>query len=214
MWQFYEDGINRDFAGLKHDTYAMARKPLTAGPRNARSTRLKSPACIPNAEKWRDLRTLVVTTSCVTVDGNETCESRMYLSDLGPHAKSLSTAIRKHWGIENGQHWVLDVMFGEDSARQQDRHGAANLAAVRRLAVSLLRQEKTLKRGAKCKRMALPPSTRPIFYEFFPLQNRCVSPCPGPEAHRLAVVPESEEQPPVEVLPAGGQPRRIPVPRR
>jgi hypothetical protein len=29
-----------------------------------------------------------------------------------------------------------------------------NFAAVRRLAVSLLRQDKTLKRGAKCKRMA------------------------------------------------------------
>ena len=55
--------------------------------------------------------------------------------------------------IENGQHWVLDVSFHEDTARQQDRHGSANLGAVRRLIVSLLRQEKTLKRGAKAKRM-------------------------------------------------------------
>ena len=50
--------------------------------------------------------------------------------------------------------WVLDVAFGEDARRQQDRNGGANLGAVRRLAVSLLRQEKTIKRGAKCKRMA------------------------------------------------------------
>ncbi len=55
--------------------------------------------------------------------------------------------------IENGQHWVLDVSFHEDTARQQDRHGSANLGAVRRLIVSLLRQEKTLKRGARAKRM-------------------------------------------------------------
>jgi hypothetical protein len=48
---------------------------------------------------------------------------------------------------------VLDVSFHEDTARQQDRHGSANLGAVRRLIVSLLRQEKTLKRGAKAKRM-------------------------------------------------------------
>jgi hypothetical protein len=34
-----------------------------------------------------------------------------------------------------------------------DRHGSANLAAVRRLIVSLLRQETTLQRGAKAKRM-------------------------------------------------------------
>lgn len=65
----------------------------------------------------------------------------------------LGTAIRQHWGIENSQHWILDVIFGEDSRRQQDRHGAANLAAVRRLAVSLLRQEKTNKRGTKNKRL-------------------------------------------------------------
>ncbi len=45
-------------------------------------------------------------------------------------------------------------MFGEDTRRQQDRNGAANLAAVRRLVVSLLRQEKTLKQGDKCIRLA------------------------------------------------------------
>ena len=66
----------------------------------------------------------------------------------------LAHAIRRHWSIENSQHWVLDVTFSEDARRQQDRNGAANLAAVRRLAVSLLRQDKTLQRGAKCKRMA------------------------------------------------------------
>ena len=45
------------------------------------------------------------------------------------------------------------MTFGEDSRRQQDRTGAANLAAIRRLAVSLLRQEKTNKRGVKNKRL-------------------------------------------------------------
>ncbi|MBI5758710.1 MAG: hypothetical protein HZA46_09345 [Planctomycetales bacterium] len=49
---------------------------------------------------------------------------------------------------------MLDVTFGEDARRQQQRTGATNLAAVRRLAVSQLRQDTTLKRGAKCKRMA------------------------------------------------------------
>ena len=39
---------------------------------------------------------------------------------------------------------MLDVQLGEDFARQQDRRGAANLAALRRFVVSVLRQEKTL----------------------------------------------------------------------
>jgi predicted transposase YbfD/YdcC len=95
----------------------------------------------------------VIATSCVIHNQEETWETRFFISDLAPRAKPLGKAIRKHWGIENGQHWVLDVAFHEDAARQQDRNGSANLAAVRRLIVSLLRQETTLKRGAKAKRM-------------------------------------------------------------
>jgi predicted transposase YbfD/YdcC len=76
------------------------------------------------------------------------------VSSHSSKARPLASAIRKHWGIENGQHWVLDITFDEDSRRQQDRHGAANLAAVRRLALSLLRQEKTNKRGVKNNRLA------------------------------------------------------------
>ena len=87
-------------------------------------------------------------------DFHETWESRLSISSHPPRAKPLAEAIRQHWGIENFQHWVLDVAFGEDARRQQDRNGGANLGAVRRLSVSLLRQEKTIQRGAKCKRMA------------------------------------------------------------
>ena len=68
--------------------------------------------------------------------------------------------MRQHWSIENGRHWILDVTFGEDARRQQDRNGAANLAALRRFAVSLLRQDKSVTRGMKTKRLkcALDPN--------------------------------------------------------
>ena len=108
----------------------------------------------PQRRAWKDLRTLAIVTSGREIGGTETWETRLYVSSHAPRAKPLARAIRKHWSIENSQHWSLDVMFGEDSRRQQDRQGASNLAAVRRLTVSLLRQEQTLKRGAKCKRMA------------------------------------------------------------
>ncbi len=82
------------------------------------------------------------------------------MSSHPPQAALLAQAIRRHWSIENSQHWVLDVVFGEDQRRQQDRNGGANFAAVRRLAVSLLRQETTNKRGVKNKRIqcALDPN--------------------------------------------------------
>ena len=108
----------------------------------------------PQRQTWKDLRTLAVTVSRREVAGRETWESRLYVSSHPPRAKQLAHAIRRHWSIENSSHWVLDVTFSEDTRRQQDRNGGANLAAIRRLAVSLLRQDQTIKRGAKCKRMA------------------------------------------------------------
>lgn len=114
----------------------------------------------PQRLLWKDLRTLAIVTSGREIGGQETWETRLYVSSHLPRAAKLAAAIRRHWSIENSQHWVLDITFGEDARRQQDRNGAANLAAVRRLAVSLLRQETTIKRGAKTKRLncALDPN--------------------------------------------------------
>jgi predicted transposase YbfD/YdcC len=46
---------------------------------------------------------------------------------------------RAHWGIENGLHWVLDVVFDEDRARNRRDNGPENLAIVRKLALNILR---------------------------------------------------------------------------
>lgn len=153
MQQLSEDAMNSDFKGLKHET---CQSDETAhGRREQRICDvIEIPDDHPQRSLWRDLCTLVILTSCRVIGDRETWETRLYISSHTPKAKSLAAAIRKHWGIENSQHWSLDVTFGEDSRRQQDRHGAANLAAVRRLALSLLRQEKSNKRGIKNKRLA------------------------------------------------------------
>jgi predicted transposase YbfD/YdcC len=147
------EGIDTDFAGMQQEEYATQERGH--GREEERFYQaIEIPKDHPQRRVWRDLRTLVVVNSRRVKDDQETWETRLYISSHPPRAKLLADAIRKHWGIENGQHWVLDIAFGEDARRQQDRTGAANFAAVRRLTVSLLRQEKTLKRGAKCKRMA------------------------------------------------------------
>lgn len=61
-------------------------------------------------------------------------------------------AARQHWGIEINLHWTLDVSFREDLNRSRIGHSAENLAIVRRIALNLLKQEKTNKRGIACKR--------------------------------------------------------------
>ncbi len=150
---YFEECLETDFAGVEHGCHET-----TETGHGRTETRIVHavalPKDFPRKAEWKDLKSVVVVTSCRRIDGQETWESRYHITSHAPQAARLGTAIRKHWGIENGQHWVLDITFGEDARRQQDRNGAANLAAVRRLAVSLLRQDTTLKRGAKCKRFA------------------------------------------------------------
>ena len=67
------------------------------------------------------------------------------------YALQWARAIRGHWGIENGLHWVLDVTFREDGSRSRPEHGAENLAWLRRMAVSLLRNDTTCARSLRQK---------------------------------------------------------------
>ena len=50
-------------------------------------------------------------------------------------------AVRSHWGVENGLHWVLDVVMNEDQARNRLDNGPKNLAVLRHLALNLIRKE-------------------------------------------------------------------------
>jgi predicted transposase YbfD/YdcC len=115
-----------------------------------------APQALVSPGTWVGLASLVlVTRHCVDhATGQVSDEVRYFISSLPAKAKRLATAVRQHWGIENGLPWVLDVAFNEDRMRQRNRHGIENLALLNRLAVSLLRQDTTVKAGVKCKRKA------------------------------------------------------------
>ena len=84
--------------------------------------------------------------------GAVTAEFRHCLSSSTKTPEVLAQAIRRHWAIENGEHWVLDVTFGEDRSRVRDRGAARNLALLRRIALDLLRAEASLKASLKGRR--------------------------------------------------------------
>ncbi|MBE0695802.1 MAG: ISAs1 family transposase [Anaerolineaceae bacterium] len=80
-------------------------------------------------------------------------ELRYYIASLTPEAGALLQAIREHWGIENSVHWILDVAFNEDQCQVRKDHAPENLAIIRRIALNLLRNEKTAKGGIQAKRL-------------------------------------------------------------
>jgi predicted transposase YbfD/YdcC len=79
-------------------------------------------------------------------------ETRYYPTSLGD-AETFGRAVRAHWGIENGLHWVLDIAFREDECRVRAGKGAENFVMLRHIAVNLLKREQTAKVGIKAKRM-------------------------------------------------------------
>jgi len=90
---------------------------------------------------WLGLLTLVMVVRVVTCQatGVTTTEVSYFISSLRPNARRIGAAIRGHWSIENGLHWVLDVVFREDARRLYDRTAAENAAFMNRLALSMLR---------------------------------------------------------------------------
>jgi predicted transposase YbfD/YdcC len=90
---------------------------------------------------WAGVLSLVMVTRVVWEQATEgpSTEVRYFLSSLPPVARRIGSAIRGHWSIENGLHWVLDVVFREDARRVYDRTTAENVAFLHRLALALLR---------------------------------------------------------------------------
>ena len=73
-------------------------------------------------------------------DGTRTTRAtRYYLSSAHLSPERFASAVRGHWAIENSLHWVLDVTFDEDAARNRAENGPENLAILRRLTLNLLR---------------------------------------------------------------------------
>lgn len=113
-----------------------------------------APAELPNLGDWKGLKTIGVAVRNYEVKGDEYSDVRFYITSLRRGVKQFARAVRKHWGIENTLHWCLDMTFREDESRTRGRRGADNLAWLRRLAVSLLKQHPGKQSMAMKRRLA------------------------------------------------------------
>ena len=68
-------------------------------------------------------------------------------SDTLADAQQVATPIRRHWGVENELHWVLDMAFREDEARHRARNTAQNMTLLRHFAINIIKQDSNRKAG-------------------------------------------------------------------
>lgn len=110
---------------------------------------------LPELSKWPDLQAVIVveTIRAAYPSASITSDYRVYISSLIRSATVFVAMIRQHWDIENKLHWSLDVTFNEDRCRIRKEHAPENVAAVRHIAINLLRQEHSHHMSLRQKRL-------------------------------------------------------------
>jgi predicted transposase YbfD/YdcC len=93
---------------------------------------------IRDRQAWSKLKTVGMCCSERTVKGKTTAEVRYFIGSRKMGVRQHAKVLRGHWRIENNLHWQLDISLGEDDSRIH--HGAANVALMRKMALSLLKQ--------------------------------------------------------------------------
>jgi predicted transposase YbfD/YdcC len=126
------------FAGLRHGEAEQVEDGHGRHEERA-VTVLYDPTGLPAG--WPDVAAVVLVRRERAVNGKSTSTAHYYLTSLGGTAAELGQLVRRHWAVENELHWTLDVAFREDANRTRADHAGANLGWVRRVAVSLLKQD-------------------------------------------------------------------------
>jgi predicted transposase YbfD/YdcC len=147
----FVEALDNDFEGLAHSSYQT--KEQGHGRQETRCYHMiYDLEGIRNQEAWAELKAIGMCFSERTVGEQTSMEVRYFIGSRKANAKVYGKALRNHWRIENNLHWQLDVAFGEDANRVRQRNATENLALVRRVALSLLKQHPG-KASIACKRL-------------------------------------------------------------
>lgn len=131
--------VQNDFADV--DVRQLTTTDRRHGRVEARSYfHMPVPDTLANLELWKGMKSIGAVVATCERDGRETSEIRYYISSLPVGVKQFARAVRGHWGIENGCHWCLDMIFREDESRIRDRTARENFAWLHRFLLSLLKQ--------------------------------------------------------------------------
>ena len=94
-------------------------------------------------------------------EAETTTQTRYYLTSLSPECPSIvrnvQRAIRNHWGIENGLHYVLDVDFGQDAMQAKNANYVANMTQLNKMALAIIElgRRRKIKTGEMAERTAI-----------------------------------------------------------
>ena len=132
--------VKRRFAEAEEvDTFG-AETRSSHGRSERRSAKVIADTSLAKRHDFPGIRALAQVDSWRRLDGKpEETKTRYFLLSKEIPAEQLLPIVRSHWTIENQLHWVLDVVFDEDAARNRKGHGPQNIALLRKIALNMLR---------------------------------------------------------------------------
>ena len=146
------DADARDYAGV--DSQVLETVERGHGRCETRRYRtLGDLSGVPRSAVWAGMNMIGMVESRREVAGKVTTETRFYIGSIGTDVGDFARAARGHWGIENALHWSLDVAFREDESRVRDPAARENLAVLRHIALTRLKQDQRTKLGIQNKRL-------------------------------------------------------------
>lgn len=104
-------------------------------------------------ENWEGIKSIGVVERTREIGEHISVEKHYYITSIESEAELFAKAVRKHWGIENGLHWTLDMAFREDECRIRKDNAPENFSVLRQMALNLLKSEKTFKGSINSKRL-------------------------------------------------------------
>ena len=152
----FESPMATDFDGVPH-SYAETRESGHGRRETRQLWCMSKPDAVDPHEDWVGLCAVAMVRRTRTIGEQSSIEEHYFISSLlgqqADTAHKLLSAVRAHWGIENGLHWRLDVQFDEDHSSTHAGNAAENLARIRHMAINLLKKDASIKVGIKTKRL-------------------------------------------------------------
>jgi len=132
--------VQRRFAaGEAGDTFS-AELETGHGRTDQRQAKVIADTSLARTHDFPGIRALAQVDALRRIEGKpDEINTRYFLLSRPMSAGTLLQTVRAHWTIENQLHWVLDVVFDEDGARNRKDNGPQNIALLRKLALNLLR---------------------------------------------------------------------------
>lgn len=152
----FEAALNNDFRGPGKQQHATQEEKRPHGREESRHYyTMPAPDTLRTGKDWAGLKSIGLT---ITYRGQGASaagegEVRYYIMSFASNVEQFARAVRGHWGIENSLHWVMDVTFREDESRIHKDHGGENVSWLRRLAVTLLKNDTTRTDSIRAKRI-------------------------------------------------------------